>query len=155
MGKEEVQPWYPGRHMTETTLIPTLLPLATLPPRPTPHCRKSSRKISSCLGCLIVSERHLHVVIIWGSESFPTKKAEASLPFSLGIIVYCWLPCHQMSVRQGINMSSDASNCLYQEGFTFPDYSHVTCDISCVIFTVHRGVWNGVNSSPRIPELHD
>lgn len=118
-------------------------------PIPTPHCRKSSRNVSSCLGFL-VSERHLHTIIIWGSESFPIKKAEATLPVSLGIIAYCWLSCHPMSVRQGMNISSDASNCLYQEGLLSQIIlmSHVTslhvlflmCTVKCeTVWTVALG----------------
>ena len=46
------------------------------------------------------------------NESFPIEKTEADIPISLALIACCQLPCHQMSVRRGMNIFCDASKIL-------------------------------------------
>lgn len=52
---------------------------------PTPH----PEILQKGLVIVNVSGRYLHAVIICGSESFPTKKADAQIPVSLKLIAYC------------------------------------------------------------------
>lgn len=86
--------------------------LAAMPPHPHTSLPKSCRSVSSCTGLMIVnvSERHLHAIIIYGTESFLVKKADANSCF-LELITYCWVSCHQMSLRWGMNIFWDAGNC--------------------------------------------
>lgn len=150
--------WHLGPELGLLMPSPTLFPLATSSSWPHTLLPESSRNVSYCINtyCGYISERQLCRITICGHESFPIKKAEAKILVSLELIAYCRLSCHQTSVRRGMNVFCDARDCWVMKGLTFLDYSHVKCDISlCIIFNVHNEMWNGVNSSLRIPKLQD
>lgn len=82
--------------------------LASLSQSPTAEIRQ---KCVSYIGLtIVVFLREISVQLLFEkNESFPIEKTEADIPISLALIACCQLPCHQMSVRRGMNIFCDAS----------------------------------------------
>lgn len=85
--------------------------LASLSQSPTAEIHQKCIVLHRTYHCCVF-ERYLCTVIIWKNESFPIEKTEADIPISLALIACCQLPCHQMSVRRGMNIFCDASKIL-------------------------------------------
>lgn len=97
--------------------------LAAMPPCPRTSLPKSCRSKSPCTGLNEGSrfrEAPVCSYYLWNIWEFSSKESRCQNSCFLGLIAYCWWPCHQMSVRWGINYLLWCQQLLIRRRLDFP-----------------------------------